>query len=258
MRDPDYPAASVSLIGASWTGGGVLGTGSVTRLLAPSVATTSLPPVRARFERLAVSPAGIKALLRIIQATDARHVLPVVRVPTLIVHRGGDRVARVEGARYIAERIPGAKYVELPGPDHFPWVGDTDAVLDEVEEFVTGTAGSRRIGSCDGHVPTRRRTGGPSRWATVGGRALEAITHRSRADHPVPAADRTDGDASCDIHARPAAFAAPRDRRECPPGWRRDGLTRGMECSGTVSGVAIHTGRASRRWPARRGARSGT
>jgi pimeloyl-ACP methyl ester carboxylesterase len=117
------------------------GTGSVSAdFFAPSVAhDEAFRQSWARFERLAVSPAGIKALLRIIQATDARNVLPVVRVPTLIVHREGDRVARVEGARYLAERIPGAKYVELPGPDHFPWVGDTDAILDEVEEFVTGT-----------------------------------------------------------------------------------------------------------------------
>jgi len=54
------------------------------------------------------------------------------------MHREGDRVIHVEGARYIADRIQGAKYVELPGPDHFPWVGDTDAILDEVEEFLTG------------------------------------------------------------------------------------------------------------------------
>jgi len=55
-----------------------------------------------------------------------------------IIHRVGDHVVRVENARYIAERIQGAKYVELPGPDHFPFVGDTDAILDEVEEFLTG------------------------------------------------------------------------------------------------------------------------
>ena len=91
----------------------------------------------ARFERLAVSPGGMKALLRMMYETDARQALPLIRVPTLIVHRQGDRVTRVEGARYIAERIQGAKYVELPGSDHFPWVGD-DGVLDEVEEFLTG------------------------------------------------------------------------------------------------------------------------
>ena len=62
----------------------------------------------------------------------------LIRVPTLVMHREGDHVIRVEAARYIAERIQGAKFVELPGPDHFPWVGDTDALLDEVEEFLTG------------------------------------------------------------------------------------------------------------------------
>lgn len=92
----------------------------------------------ARFERLGVSPSGIKALLRMSQETDARHTLPIIRVPTLVVHREGDLVIHVKSARYIAERIQGAKYVELPGPDHFAWVGDVDAILDEIEEFLTG------------------------------------------------------------------------------------------------------------------------
>jgi class 3 adenylate cyclase len=81
----------------------------------------------------------MKALTRMLHETDARHVLPVIRVPTLILQRDGDVGARVEGARYMAERIRGAKYVELHSDDHFPWVGDTDAILDEIEEFVTGT-----------------------------------------------------------------------------------------------------------------------
>jgi len=93
----------------------------------------------ARFERLAVSPASMKALVRVLYETDARAILPVIQVPTLVLQRAGDRVTRVEGARYLAERIPGARFVELPGIDHFPWVGDVDVVLDEVEEFVTGT-----------------------------------------------------------------------------------------------------------------------
>ena len=70
--------------------------------------------------------------------TDVRSVLPTIRVPTLVTHRAGDRATRVGGGRYLAEQIPGAKYVELIGIDHFPWVGDADAVLDEVEEFLTG------------------------------------------------------------------------------------------------------------------------
>lgn len=141
LRAPDYaigmPAESagkfLELLEESW------GTGMSADSFAPSLAHDEVfRRSWARFERLAVSPSGIKTLMRMAYDTDARHTLPIIRVPTLIVHREDDRVCRVEGARYIAERIQGAKYVELPGPDHFPWVGDTDAVLDEVEEFLTG------------------------------------------------------------------------------------------------------------------------
>jgi class 3 adenylate cyclase len=69
---------------------------------------------------------------------DVRHVLPVIRVSTLVLHRSGDLVTRVGGARYMAEHIQGAKYVELLGEDHFPWTGNADSILDEVEEFLTG------------------------------------------------------------------------------------------------------------------------
>jgi len=70
--------------------------------------------------------------------TDVRGVLPTIRVPTIVTHRTDDHATRVGGGRYIAAQIPGAKYVELSGIDHFPWVGSSDAVLDEVEEFLTG------------------------------------------------------------------------------------------------------------------------
>jgi class 3 adenylate cyclase len=66
-------------------------------------------------------------------------VLPSIRVPTLVIHRSGDRATPLGGGRYLAEHIPGAQLIEVPGNDHFPWVGDTDAILDEVEQFVTGT-----------------------------------------------------------------------------------------------------------------------
>jgi class 3 adenylate cyclase len=69
---------------------------------------------------------------------DVRHVLPSVKVPALIMHRTGDKDSKVEEGRFIAERIPGARFVELSGPDHLPWIGNQDAVLDEVEEFLTG------------------------------------------------------------------------------------------------------------------------
>jgi class 3 adenylate cyclase len=69
---------------------------------------------------------------------DVREVLPALSVPTLVVHRSGDMFRRVEHGRYLAENIAGAKYVELPGVEEHPWTGDQDAVLDEIEEFVTG------------------------------------------------------------------------------------------------------------------------
>jgi class 3 adenylate cyclase len=69
---------------------------------------------------------------------DVRDVLPAIRVPTLILHRRGDLDANIEEGRYIAARIPGAKFLELPGPDHLPWAGDQGEVVDEIEEFLTG------------------------------------------------------------------------------------------------------------------------
>jgi class 3 adenylate cyclase len=69
---------------------------------------------------------------------DVRGALPVIQAPTLVLHRAGDRDAKVEEGRWIAGRIPHARFVELPGEDHIPWVGDADGVVDLVEEFVTG------------------------------------------------------------------------------------------------------------------------
>jgi pimeloyl-ACP methyl ester carboxylesterase len=92
----------------------------------------------ARFERLAASPTAATTLMRMNSEIDIRHILPSVRVPTLVLHREGDRLVDVEAARYLGQNIPGAKYVELPGSDHFPGAGDTARLTDEVEEFLTG------------------------------------------------------------------------------------------------------------------------
>jgi pimeloyl-ACP methyl ester carboxylesterase len=69
---------------------------------------------------------------------DVRDVLPVIRVPALLLHRSGDWVMPVEGARYVAACIPSARLVELPGLDHLPFVGDQEAILNEIERFVSG------------------------------------------------------------------------------------------------------------------------
>jgi pimeloyl-ACP methyl ester carboxylesterase len=95
----------------------------------------------ARLERASASPGAIVALLRANYEIDVRHILPTIQAPTIIFHRVGDNLVPVGAGRYIAEHIPGARYVELPGIDHMIQVLDEDVLdnlLDEIEEFVTG------------------------------------------------------------------------------------------------------------------------
>lgn len=107
---------------------------------APSRATD--PQLREwwkRFQRHAASPGRALALTRLYPEIDVRHALPAIRAPTLVLHRRDDRMVPAAMGRYMAERIPGARYVELPGADHFFWSGDTDRFADEIEVFLTGT-----------------------------------------------------------------------------------------------------------------------
>jgi class 3 adenylate cyclase len=84
----------------------------------------------------------VRPILETINALDVRAVLPAIQVPTLIIHRRGDRLVDVGNGRYLAANIPGARYLELPGDDHIYFAGDADALLDEIEEFVTGARGT--------------------------------------------------------------------------------------------------------------------
>lgn len=121
--------------------------------------------------RRSASPGAAVALLRMNTQIDIRKVLPTIRVPALVMHRSGDLSANVEEGRWIASQIPGARFVELPGEDHFPWVGDQDAVLDEVEEFLTG---ERRVPEPDRVLATVMFTdivGSTERAASGGDRA---------------------------------------------------------------------------------------
>jgi pimeloyl-ACP methyl ester carboxylesterase/DNA-binding winged helix-turn-helix (wHTH) protein len=140
LRAPDYPwgptgedrEAFCRDILEHW-GGPV---GIETR--APSVAAD--PAFRewwAAYLRMGASPAAAVALTRMNAQIDVRHVLPTIRVPTLVLHRTGDRCLLVEEGRYVASLIPGARFVEQPGDDHLPFVGDQDALLDEIERFLT-------------------------------------------------------------------------------------------------------------------------
>jgi class 3 adenylate cyclase/pimeloyl-ACP methyl ester carboxylesterase len=116
-----------------------MGTGRILELWAPSVAADERFVKRwARFERLVASPSAFEELARVLTEIDLRDVLPAIHVPTLVLHRDREAVNVTAQARDVAERIDGAIYVELPGVDLLPFVGDADAVLDVIEEFVTG------------------------------------------------------------------------------------------------------------------------
>ena len=138
---PDYPwgrtqaefEAVVSTLRNAW------GTGTPWAALTPSLAKDEAYQAWcAMVERQSASPGAAETLFRMNHDIDARHVLAAIAVPTLILHRTGDRRIRVEHGRYLAEHITSAKYVELPGDDHAPWAGDTDVLVDEIEEFLTG------------------------------------------------------------------------------------------------------------------------
>ena len=108
-------------------------------LLAPSAVDDPVLMRRiATFFRRSASPGAAVALNRMNTEMDTRSVLPAIAAPTLVICRVGDVQVSADENRWIAGQIPGARYVELPGADHLPWIGDSDALLDEVEEFLTG------------------------------------------------------------------------------------------------------------------------
>ena len=89
---------------------------------------------------MGASPGAAVALTRMNAEIDVRAVLPSIKVPTLVLHRRGDRCLKVEEGRYVASKIPTATLVELPGDDHLPFVGNQDDILDEIREIPVGDA----------------------------------------------------------------------------------------------------------------------
>ena len=92
----------------------------------------------ASYLRMGASPNAAVALTKMNAQIDIRPILSSIHVPTLVIHRTGDKCLQIEEGRYLAEQIPGAKFVEMPGDDHLPFVGDADKVLREIELFLTG------------------------------------------------------------------------------------------------------------------------
>jgi class 3 adenylate cyclase len=131
--------------------------------------------------RLSASPGAALALSRMNTEIDVRSVLPAIRVPTLILHRTGDRDADIEEGRYIAARIPGATFRELPGPDHLPWVGDQNQVADEIEEFVTGIRPAAEPDRVLATVLFTDIVGSTERAASLGDRAWRGVLDQHHA-----------------------------------------------------------------------------
>jgi len=139
--DPEYPWAPhpedrqknfLDLIERDW-GRGVVDL----EVLAPSRAhDEDFRKWWGRYLRLSASPRAAVALAKMNTPIDVRNVLPVIAVPTLVMHRTGDRDAKVAEGHYISEKIPGAKFVEFSGEDHLVWVGDQESVLEEIERFI--------------------------------------------------------------------------------------------------------------------------
>ena len=131
---PDRFEPFLEKIEQSW------GTGASLSAFAPTRVTDErFKQWWARFERLGASPTAAIMLMRMNSQIDVRHILPAIRVPTLVLHRSGDTRVNVEGGRYLAANIRGAKYVEFPGSNHVMWADDVDPLIDEIEEFLTGT-----------------------------------------------------------------------------------------------------------------------
>jgi pimeloyl-ACP methyl ester carboxylesterase/class 3 adenylate cyclase len=204
---PDYPWAPTSeqrqkffdAIEHEW--GGPLGVEE----LAPSVAQDErFRRWFASFQRRSVSPGAALALAHMNTSIDVRQVLPAIRVPTLVIHRTRDRDANIEEGRYIAARIPGARFVELPGEDHLPFVGDQVALFDEIEKFLAGIQGVQAPESMLATVlfaEARGATAGPTemeprvlrdRLMTISRREIEWFKGRegvTEGDRPVAAFD---------------------------------------------------------------------
>jgi class 3 adenylate cyclase len=137
---PDQSEESIRRLGERW------GRETLLSWLAPNVAADArVHKLFAKLERNAASPGAAMALARMNREIDVRHVLPAISVPTLVLHRRDDAHISVEAGRYVAARIPGARFAELQGADHLPFFGDSEAVVGEIEEFLTGVRGSPEV-----------------------------------------------------------------------------------------------------------------
>ena len=125
--------------------------------------------------RRSASPGAAAALLRMNSQIDTRHVLPTIQIPTLVIHRTADRDVTVDEGRWIADQIPGARFVELPGDEHLVWAGDQEALLAEIEEFLTGTRSAQQYDRVLSTVLFTDIVGSTERARALGDRAWRDV-----------------------------------------------------------------------------------
>jgi pimeloyl-ACP methyl ester carboxylesterase len=134
-----------------------------------------------RLERLSYGPGNALAYFRMNAQIDVRSILPTIRVPTLVIQRRDDVYRNPGHAKYVAANIPGAKLVELPGMDHLPYVGDSDAILDEVQEFLTGVRPPPDHDRVLATVMFTDMVGSTARASALGDRAWKELLQRHHA-----------------------------------------------------------------------------
>jgi pimeloyl-ACP methyl ester carboxylesterase len=172
----DRLQAFIGVIERGW------GTGETAHFFMPSkAADESFRRYWARRERAGASPAAAIALTRMNTEIDVRPILPAIRVPTLVMHRVGDPRINVGAGRYIGEHIAGAKYVELPGEDHDPMGDIADRIVDEVEEFLTGSRGEVEFDRVLATVMFTDIVDSTKRAAELGDRQWRALLDRHNA-----------------------------------------------------------------------------
>jgi pimeloyl-ACP methyl ester carboxylesterase len=175
---PDYPWAPTPKERETWLRDVERTWGrpeSIVDLVPSLVHNPTLLEQAARYWRLSASPKAAVALGKMNSQIDVRALLPTIRVPTLVMHRTGDRDINVEEGRYIASRISGARFVELPGADHFMWTEDADRVLDEIEEFLTGARPAHETDRVLATVLFTDIVGSTERAAQLGDRRWRAV-----------------------------------------------------------------------------------
>jgi class 3 adenylate cyclase len=140
-RDPEWIAQFLAQLENRW------GQGTFLEQVAPSLTGDAVfKDWWARFERYSSSPGNALAYAKAHINDDVRDLLGSVSVPTLVIQRAGDTYRRAGQGKYLAERIPGARFVELQGRDHLPFVGNSDEIVDEIEEFLTGARSGPELG----------------------------------------------------------------------------------------------------------------